>query len=110
MGRSGHGLKLLHPKNLKDMTESLKQKLNNGLLTVIFVLLAWIAAGVGWLIKVGNERIDLLNTVDQETQKQFNKHDNEIKFIARVQWLDPDTRLDDKYMLQEMAKLDLRGK
>ena len=91
------------------MTETIKQKLNNGLLTLIFVLLTWIAGGVGWLIKQGNDRMNKLDIVDKEMQKQCQKHDSEIKFLAGVQWSDPDTKDWDKQVLREISKIDTRS-
>jgi hypothetical protein len=91
------------------MTESAKQKISNGLVTIIFVLLTWIAGGVGWLIKQGNDRINALDQVDQDMQKECAKYDNEIKFMAGVMWSDPDVSAYNKDILREIAKLDTRG-
>ena len=77
------------------MTEKIRDRLNSWLVGFVFVLLGWIAGGVGYLIVHTNDKLDYY-------EKQQDANVNDIKNIANILEQDPDTQ--EKYQ-KELRKI-----
>lgn len=75
------------------MTEKIKDRMFGWLVGLLFVLLGWIAGGVGWLVAQGVYK-------DAEQDRAIIHNENNISKIARVQANDPDTDDDEKQELR----------
>lgn len=71
------------------MTERIKDRLTGWLVTLLFVLLGWIAGGVAWLVTQNVYK-------DQEQDKYILQNESNTAKVARTVSRDPDTRLEDK--------------
>ena len=75
------------------MTEKIKDRMFGWLVGLLFVLLGWIAGGVGWLVAQSVYK-------DAEQDRSIIHNENNISKIARLQANDPDTDDDEKQELR----------
>lgn len=71
------------------MTEKIKDRAFGWVIAFLFILLGWIAAGVGWLVVDRKYK-------DDYQDKQITKIENHQAKIARILYKDEDTCPDDK--------------
>lgn len=66
------------------MTDKIKDRMLSWMVGLLFLLLGWIAGGVGWLVAQGVYK-------DAEQDKQILHNENNTAKLARIQCDDPDT-------------------
>ena len=75
------------------MTEKIKDRTFGWLVALLFVLLGWIAGGVGWLVAQNVYK-------DQEQDACIIHTENNTAKMARIQYNDPDTDPEEKQELR----------
>ena len=75
------------------MTEKIKDRITGWLVGLLFVLLGWIAGGVGWLVAQNVYK-------DAEQDKYILKNEDSVRKIARVVAHDEDTDAEDREELR----------
>lgn len=77
------------------MTEKIKDRMFSWMMGLLFVLLGWIAGGVGWLVVRGADK-------DVEQDGRITENTNGVGKVARVQCNDPDTDAEEKEELRPL--------
>jgi hypothetical protein len=81
------------------MTESIKSKLNAGLLTFIVILLGFIASMLSYLVARTDKRIEMVETEQKAMKQEQGRANKQLQSVIWCQLSDPDTSPDLKKAL-----------